>query len=151
MSLWFNFDARDNLCSDIYHKTVKCLSSKSKIVFHWTHLPILAYHYLGLPFFCAFGYVSGKLKCLSLWFQRCLIGNFIFQDELPAILMKFLSITWSKLQFIYFSISLRDKCHDYPIVIQINLTFISTPSTVRQNNTHFLSGDYNQQDKRPIP
>lgn len=116
-------------------------------MFQWAYLPILAYHYLDLPFFCVFGYVSGNLKCLSLWFQRCLIGNYIFQDELPTILMKFLSITLSKLWFIYFSSSLRNKHRDYSLVIQIHLRFISMPSIVRRNNTHFLNGDYDQKIK----
>lgn len=98
---------------------------------------------------CIFGYVSGKLKCwLSLWFQRCLIGNYIFQDALPAIPVKFLSIFLNQLRFIYFSSSLRHKHHDDPLVIQINLRFISMSSTVRQNNTNFLNGDYDQQNKR---
>lgn len=134
-----------------FTKTVKSLSSKSKIMcFRVPLLPILAYNYLGLPFFCVFGYVSGKLKRLS-WFQRCLIGNYIFQDELPAILMKFLSITLSKLRFVYFSSSLRNKRHDFALVIQINFRFTSMSSIVRQNYTHFLNSDYDQQNKRAIP
>lgn len=73
-------------------KIVKFLSSKSKM---WFSMPLLAeqvYDYLGLPFICVYDSASSNLKYLSLWFQRHLIVNNVFQDKMLAILIEFLRV-----------------------------------------------------------
>lgn len=136
-------------------KTVKSLSSKNKIM--WFSVPlltILVYHYLGLPFFCVCDSVSSNLKYLPLWFQRCLIVNDVFQDQVLPILIEFLrSSLWTNLgllvlvacwgiNFMIILLSFKSVSDLFPLQALQN---------ARQNKTHFLNGDCEQQNKTVIP
>lgn len=61
--------------------------------------------------------VSINLKYLLLWFQRCLILNDLFQDELLAILIEFLRVSlWTNLGLLFLLAcwginSMLSSCH----------------------------------------
>lgn len=132
-------------------RTIKTLRSKSKFVcFSMPLLTILVYHYLDLPFFCACDSVSSNLKYL-LWFQRCLILNDLFQDELLAILIEFLRVSlWTNLGLLFLV-----DCWGINFMI-ILLSFKSVtdlfPLQALQNTrqSHFLNDNCEQQNKPVI-